>query len=262
MCNFMKRLISTVSLFISLSCLGQKAEFFKKFNFDKSYSVIGIGPHWATKGDTYKRFSFFVDKLEDLNNLKKEWVFKQKSEVIAQQNHFSVYILKDKKIVGDGVINPSFSNIRADEGWYYFDTALLEEVAKKHFLNYTVHEDTFSTTQTYFSFYAKIKEDSSFLFLFPPDLEFEGSFRVSVRKTDELSSPKAAIEELERKFNLLTTKDKYHTTYVLDEYNLKNQNQWTLTVQADKLLFDKFNDDIFIKDKWARLVLLQTEIIE
>ena len=121
----MTRLISTLSLFISLSCFGQTSEFFKRFNFDKSYSVIGIGSYWATKGDSYNRFSFVVNNLEDLSDLKKKWIFKKKSEVIARQNHFTVFILKDKKIVGAGVINPSYNNIRTDDGWYYFDTSLL-----------------------------------------------------------------------------------------------------------------------------------------
>jgi hypothetical protein len=93
--NIMRPVFSIILAVFCLSVFGQKAEVFKKYLFNSTYSIAGVGPTWIKSGDDYKRFAFKVDKLEELDAIKKLWVFDRLAASAVQQNSFQVFVIKD-----------------------------------------------------------------------------------------------------------------------------------------------------------------------
>jgi len=245
----------TILFFISplLSC-SQDIQYYKDYKFDNSYTVIGIGPHWSKDKTIYRQFQFIVDNPTDLNKLKKEWVFNKEVENVDEQDNFNLYVIKNKKMVFWGSINPSIPNIRYNGKCYYFDTMLLSKLAHDHPLNYKRVNDTFPSIAAYKTYYDSAIKQKDFLFLYEPETKFEGNFTVTFDKTDLINSPKAASEILKKEFG--NTNEKSDISYSLDEYNKQNLGKkMRMTIDCNKSLFDKYSSSQYPKSDWHPAII-------
>jgi hypothetical protein len=248
-----------LTLLVGNSCLSQQSAFFKGFVFDSTYTVIGVGQQWRPSGGPMQRFEFIVDNKADLLHLQKDWVFKQPAEpMIVLNNLFNIYILKDKKLVSSGVINPSVPNIRTEDGWYVFDTTLLLKLHALSPLRYSKKDTVFQTAEALKLYHEKARSIPSFLFLTQPDLRYEGEFSVTVTTSKEIPTTKAAIDMVNKEFLKWVEKDKFHTVYVLDEFNTGQNQKLRLTVKAPKQLYDKFRNDAYEIGLWKPAVIKAT----
>src|SRR5579872_7389314 len=104
---------------------GQRVESFGGIDFDSSYTVIGIGQHHKAGDDSLPRFWFILDNPQDLLQLKKEWVFKNRPlHMYFETNDVDIFVIKDKRLVpSSAMIYPVQGLINTDRGWYDFDTA-------------------------------------------------------------------------------------------------------------------------------------------
>ncbi len=249
------------SLFVLLTLLcaevsfGQKSEFFKDFKFDSTYAVIGIGPHWKKSGDPLQRFWFIVNDSAGLDKLKKEWTFSTQVIGVQEENSFSIYITKNKKYISAGIINPTLSNIRTPDDWYEFDTTLLISLHQSNPLKYHTQKIIFKTAGEYEKYLDSAIKQPAFLFHYGPNFTFQGQFTITIDKTNKIPHPKGASEYLEKKFRKIVSKDKFHITYALDDYNLNHPDKMRMTIECSKLLFDSYKNEKFEIGQWQPLII-------
>ena len=168
-------------------------------------------------------------------------VYNEEVKNMIELNSFKIIILKGNNIIQHWEINPAYSSIRIDGVSYKFDTKLLDELSKKYPLDYDFYEKEFQNIDEYSQFSANLNDDKNFLFAYEPDFEFEGTFEIEFPKNDQFKSPKTISGFLNPKLQSILNEDKYKLTYIADNYNLNNRNQFTMTIEGSKELYDKIN---------------------
>jgi len=231
------------TLFILLySCLNlaQSKPFLDKIVIDGSTKIIGMYPQYD-KSAKYKKFNFYIDDQNIIKSLVNKLVYTKEVENMIERNAFVIWILNGNNIIKDWEINPAYSSIRIDGVSYTFDIKLLDELAKKNPLDYDFYEKEFQNNDEYTQYLANLKDDKKFLFAYEPDFEFEGNFEIEFPKNDQFQSPKTISGFLNPKLQSIVNEGKYKLTYIADNYNLNNRNQFTMTIEGSKELYDKIN---------------------
>lgn len=236
---------------VTSQVLGQEVECFKKFNFDNTYAVIGVGPMSPKDGDSLEKYWFVLDNVEDLNQLKTDWVFREKARNLLEANSFHVYITKNKKIINAAgcIINPTFNNICVAGEWREFDLAMLRRLHKKHSLHYVTETKTFRTVTEWESYRDSARKERPFLFFIEPNLRYEGQFKVTADKTDKWPNPAVVIGQLKKDFRILDT-SRVNVEYSLSEYNVKHPEKMQIDVYSSRELFDRYRSDSFHVGPW------------
>lgn len=245
--------ITTLLFLTGIEAFSQTAKPFEKYSLDSSYSVIGFSP-----SGSFKRFNFILSRPEDLNQLKKDWIFKAKAKPLFRENYFDVFIIKDKKIVSSFLINPSYNNICVDGNWYQFNSSLLEELHKKAPLYHHKVEKIFATEEQYRLHNDSAKRQASFLFLSEPNnLKYEGKFYITYTRSNSIKDFKIATSVLNKELLKIATKDKFRAGYELSDYNINNPSKFQVTVEGAKALYDRLNGD-YEKGPWTDRVIKAT----
>ncbi|HTB99796.1 MAG TPA: hypothetical protein VK705_03870 [Ferruginibacter sp.] len=254
----MKHILTAVIVFLSFCSYGQKIAILKSYKLDSSYSLVGLNPGYE-KGTLYKNFCFIIDQPSDLLKTQKEWVFEKKLNGVFDMNGFSIYLVKNKSIVNTWVVSPSYNDIATNASSFVFDTTILTDLAMSSPLLYRSRIDTFRSIDDFKAFKMRSKLDSSFIFLFKPDIDYEGSFQVKIKKTTQINSPKKATEKLDKLLNAID-KNGYDISYELSAENINDPSQITLTIESKKYLYDNFSDQNFIKGSWVPTSIVVTSI--
>jgi hypothetical protein len=253
----MKHILTAVIVFLSLCSYGQRIAILKSYKLDSSYSLVGLNPGYEN-GTLYKNFCFIIDQSSDLLKTQKEWVFEKKLNGEVDMNGFSIYLVKNKSIVNTWVVSPLSGDIANNDNYFVFDTTVLTNLAISNPLLYRSRIDTFKSIDDLKQFKIKSKQDSSFIFLFKPNIDYEGTFQVNVKKTLQINSPNVAIKKLDKLLDAID-KDGYDVSESSTE-NINDPGQITLTIESKKYLFDNFSDQNFIKGSWVPTSIVVTSI--
>jgi hypothetical protein len=240
------------TLFILLySCFifAQSKSLLDKIVIDGSTKIIGMYPQYD-KSATYKTFNFYIDDANVIKSLVNKLVYTDEGKNIIERNDFEIKILQGNNIIQHWAISPAYSTIRIDGVSYKFDIKLLEELSKKYPFDYKFYEKEFSNSNEYNTYLTELKKDENFLFDYEPDFEFEGKFQIEFPKNSQFTSPKAISVFLEPKILAIVNKDQYNLTYIVDEYNRNNRNQFTMTIEGSKDIYEKLQIDNLSQKNW------------
>lgn len=237
---------------VPFSTFGQSNQYFEEIDFDSSYLVIGTGPYPQTGVDKYERFEFIIRSKEDFDKIKKLWVFNKRVQAIIQRNLFFIEVIKDKQPIAGGAISPANSNIRFKEGWYYFDTLLLENLGRNNHLKYFVEKRSFADSLTFEKYYDSVKSMNALLYLVKPNYEYEGSFNIVIKKSRKIENAGDAISFLKSEFEKTSPGCKTQIVMFVDEFNrVNNKTAVRLNVSAKKVLYNKLKIDAYEIDEWV-----------
>lgn len=248
----MKNAFFLVFILMSLSnALAQNNKYFDDFELDSTYTVIGMGPYLMQNVDKYERFEFIINDKKNLNKLKDTWLIGNKVPPVIQRNLFSVTVIKDKRVVKSGVLNPANSNLRWKDGWYSFDTNYLADLGKKNHLNYTIEEKTVTDSLEYSKLYLSVKDNPLLLYVTKPSFSFEGKFTIILKYSSQLKSPADAISYLNEKFKPIQTGKTPSLGFLLDKFNMDNNNVlMRITIYSDHELYTKLEKKSYEISDW------------
>ncbi|WP_159477073.1 hypothetical protein [Chryseobacterium sp. 18068] len=122
--------IAIFSLIILSNCkkkLLQPISFFENYDLNSGKYKLEAYQVEGKIIDDYKKF--YIDDPEVLNKMKKQWVFKYKSEVMPCGFGYELHLIKDKKIIKKTLVNIDCEYM---EGWIYFPKEYLTD-HKNHF---------------------------------------------------------------------------------------------------------------------------------
>jgi hypothetical protein len=246
-------------LCIPFTTFSQSNQYFDGIDFDSSCIIIGTGPYLQTNVDKFERFEFVIRNKEEFNKIKKLWVFNKRAEPLIQRNLFIINVIKEKKAIGGGVISPSNSNIRFKDGWYYFDTILLQNIGRTNHLKYFVEKREFADSFSFEKYYDSVKTMTSLLYLTNPSFEYEGSFNIILKKSQKIQNASEAISFLKSEFEKIYPECKTQIVMILDDFNSTNyKTAIRLNVSSKKILFEKLNGGDYQIDEWKQSSFVST----
>ncbi|MBD3905268.1 hypothetical protein NAL32_07265 [Chryseobacterium sp. Ch-15] len=123
-------LITILSLTIVSNCnekLSQPISFFEDYDLTSGKYKLEI---YHVEGEIIDDFkNFYIDDPETLNKMKKQWIFKYKSEVMPCGFGYELHLIEDKKVIKKTLINIDCEYM---SGWVYFPKEYLTD-HKNHF---------------------------------------------------------------------------------------------------------------------------------
>lgn len=208
-------------------------------NFDEKTLLVGMASEYNTDS-TYHKYNFYIDNPTKLNNVKLnlEYGYEMQNKV-TDQNHFMIYAIKDRKIIDQWLVNPRLYNIFHNGVAYSFDADKLENVAKGNPLRYQVETLTFKNQKEYVKAKKELDRNQAIFLMYEPNFTYEGGFEVSIKKTDAIATSEQA-EQLVRDLIKTYYKKEVSVQYALNERNLMDRSQFTLSIAGPKTVFDKF----------------------
>ncbi|BEV04489.1 hypothetical protein [Chryseobacterium gambrini] len=255
------KLTFAIFLFAFSQIFSQKKLFegIKNENSD-SLKIIGMYYNWD-KNKVYEKYNFYITDKKTIDSLINNTYYNELTQNIFEQNNFSIIVTKNNKILDRWSVNPKFENINIKGQSHKFDISTLAKLAKKFPFKYNWYKQEFESRQDFDKFYSNKIKDENTLFIYEPNFVYEGSFEIQFPKSDTFIHPKAIDEYLRPKIEKIAKDEKFSISYILTEFNMKNRDQYTMTVSGSKSLFNKLNETQGKKGNWTP-TKLEAQIFE
>lgn len=255
------KLIFVISLFIFSQLFSQTKLFesIKNENID-SLKIIGMYYNWD-KNKTYEKYNFYITDKEIIDSLINNTYYYEPTKNIIEQNNFSIIVTKNNQILDRWSVNPKFENISIKGQCHKFDILTLDKLAKKYPFKYNWYKQEFKNKEEFEKFYDKKIIDKNTLFIYKPNFVYEGSFEIQFPKDETFQNPKAIDEYLRPKIEKISKDEKFSISYALTEFNMKNRDQYTMTISGSKNIFSKLKEKKGTKGSWTP-TKLEAQIFE
>lgn len=246
----MKYLIIISALFCSLqNILAQDSLLFQKYEFDKSYKIIGLCYSNDMKVDL-KDLSFYISDLTQLNKLKTLIKYGKPARMAVEEDKvLYINIVKGKEIQKDEIyINPTYSTISIEDKYYEFDMSQLRSLNKQFPVSYTYNDTTFKSEDEFKKYILIISANKNLLCYQDITREFGGICNVYINRSVKCKTGEQAIAILKRKLVHLGFNDK---DFLIEEVFLrKESDKFMLALRATKDKYDKLTGDGIKKTEW------------
>lgn len=259
----MKKIILLAILIINQNIYSQnKLLKSDKLTTTDSVKIIGMYPKWD-KNKTYEKYNFLItdknvvdsiiESVEYGDNTKNEW----------EQNTFNIILTKANKEFSRVSISPALHNAHTNGKSYKFDVSILEKLSKKYPLTYKWYEKEFKTEEEFNTFNAEVLKQEKTLYISNPTFLYEGSFELQYQKNETFPHPKAINDYLKPQIEEIVNGKEFSISYKANEFNLKNRDQYTMTINGPYTLFKNLKDKNSKKGEWipAKFIAVIYEII-
>jgi len=220
-----------------------------KVTFDSKTVLVGMANDYNTD-KTYDQYNFFLDDASKIENIKLNLEYGYElNEKVTDSNHFMIYAIKDRKIIDQWLVNPKLYNVFHNGIAYSFDADKLQAIAEKHPLKFEVENKQYKNQKEFIKAKKELEKDTSIFLMYEPEFNYEGSFEISLKRTDEISDAQKAEEYL-RNIASKITKKKVLISYALSEKNIMDPSQFTMIVAGDESIYSKFKVDDATISEW------------
>ena len=243
-----KKLLLVFTLFASMISFAQQV-IIDKLNLDDNSILVGLASDYNTD-KSFDKYNFIIDNPSKLKDIKLN--FEHGYELdnkVTDENHFMIYVIKDRKIIDQWLVNPKLYNVFYNGIAYSFDADKLEEIAAKYPLKVAYERQSFKNEKEYKKVKKELDKDDSILIMYEPSFVFEGDFEVSLPKDETITSVEKAEEYINNLVKALTKKE-YSVSYALNEKNLMDRSQFTIVVSGPKAVYDKIKLEKGEKGEW------------
>jgi len=226
-------------LLLSFVGLSQAQSILDSVKINEKTRLIGMYAQYD-KSKTYEYLNFFIDDKNIIESLKSKLIRGKIVENRIEQNDFKVIVLNGNEEVENWMLSPMNSNILINGIYYEFNSEKLKDLAKKYPLEYTFYEKNFSSKNEYEEYKTKMCKDKNFLFAYEPFFEYEGTFEITFPKNSEFESPKMIDDYLRPELNkIVKEENQFNISYELDERNLKNRDEYIMTIECHKEIYER-----------------------
>lgn len=247
----MKKTILIIVLALSQSIYSQnKLLKSDKLTTTDSVKIIGMYPKWD-KNKTYEKYNFIITEKKVIDSLIESVEYGDNTENEWERNNFTIILTKANKELDRVSISPALSNAHVKGKSYKFNISVLEKLSKKYPLTYKWYEKEFKTEQEFNKFNTEILKQEKTLYVSKPTFIYEGSFELQFPKNEIFSSPKAINDYLKPKIEKIVNGKEHSISYIANEFNLKNRDQYTMTINGPYNLFKELKDKNSKKGEWT-----------
>lgn len=247
-----KQILLTATVVLANFATAQVTSMINDKNVDASTKVYGMAP-LSDETKAYEKFNFMLENAAAIQLGKPilEYGY-QSSTFQAQDNGVMIYMVKDKKIVDQWLVNPAFYNVFHDGIPYSYDTDKLAVLADKYPLIYKEEKRQYKTEKEYQKQRPALFADPYNLIITEPDFTYEGYFDVQFPQNEQFKNSEAAIAYLKPVVEKLTKK-KFDINYTITEKNILDRTQFTITVAGEENIYKKIKLDNLQKGDWQSL---------
>jgi hypothetical protein len=249
----MNKLLFVIFSTISLTTFAQELLIFDALKIDANTKLIGRYPQYDNQ-KIYKSLNFII---EDSVKIKKAITALALGNEVAnaiQDPNFSIGVVQDFNEVKYWIVNPNLKNIMSNGHSYQFDINKIKELAILYPFEYKFDKIAFTSKIEYEKYLDIQKRDTTFLFSYSPQFKYEGSFEIQFPNNNKFSSPKSINDYLKPYIEKIVPKNDYEIMYFLSKKNLKDQNQFTMTISGSKKLFNELQLDKLKNENWNNTV--------
>jgi hypothetical protein len=246
----MKTFLFSFFCIISYTLIAQEKYIFDTSKIDNTTKLIGRYPQYD-EYKTYKEFNFFISDPETIKAVIMKIPLGKEGENEIQDPDFKISIVQNFDEVKTWTVNPKLNSVMSNGHTYKFNVSQLKELAKKYPFDYRFNKLTFNNKSEYEQYLEKQKTDSLFLFDYAPQFKYEGSFEIQFPRNNKYSSPKAISDYLTPMIEKIVSKNEYRISYILNDKNLNDQTQFTMTITGSKRLFNELQLDDLKKENWS-----------
>lgn len=254
----MKKTILFIILAFSQNIHSQNKilKFDKLINTD-SVKIIGMYPKWD-KNKIYKKYNFLITDKKVIDSLIESVEYGDTTKNEWEQNNFTILLTRANKEFYRISISPALHNVHMKGKSYKFDVSILGKLAKKYPLTYKWYEQEFKNEQEFNKFNTEILKQEKTLYVSKPTFLYEGSFELQFPKNETFSSPRAIDHYLRPQIEKLVNGKEFSISYVANEFNLKNRDQYTMTIDGPYILFRELKDKNSKKGEWIPAKFIAT----
>ncbi|MCF2218858.1 hypothetical protein H9Q08_06050 [Chryseobacterium sp. PS-8] len=246
----MKKIILLVILAINQNIYSQnKLLKSDKLTTTDSVKIIGMYPKWD-KNKTYEKYNFLITDKKVVDSLIESVEYGDNTKNEWEQNTFSIILTKGNKEVRRVSISPALHHAHTNGESYKFDVSILEKLAQKYPLRYKWYEKEFKDEQQFNQFNSEILKQEKTLYVSKPTFIYEGSFELQFPKNEKFLHPKAIDDYLRPQIEKIVNGKKFSISYIANEFNLKNKDQYTMTINGPYTLFKDLKDKNSKKGEW------------
>jgi hypothetical protein len=245
--------MTAMMIMLSNLVLGQ-GNLFDTLKVDRTTKIIGRYPQYD-KTKTFKKYNFIIEdstKIEDfIRNIK----LGDEIENSAEEPNFRLTVIKNFGEIGTWTISPNLKSAMTHDGHTYkFDFKQIGRLNKTYPFDYWYDVKTFDNKKEYEEYLTLQKKNVNFVFDYGPEFKYEGSFQIEFPKNSKFPHPKAVSEFLTPYIEKIEKKEDYSLRYELNEKNMKNHDQYTMTIMGSKKLFDQLKLDNLKNENWKPTV--------
>lgn len=249
----MKRLFLILTLVYSLPLCAQDNLMFDTSKIDATSKLIGRYPQYD-KQQTYKYLNFIIDDPTTIKQVVATLTLGKEGKNTIQDPDFRITLVQNFDEVKSWVVNPNLNSVMYDGHTYAFDINKIKELAAKYPFDYKYDKIPFKSKDDYEKYLNIQKENTNFLFDYAPQFEYEGSFDIQFPRNQKFSSPKAISDFLTPLIEKIVSKDEYRVSYILNEKNMKDQTQFTMTITGSKKLYETLHLENLKKEEWQTTI--------
>ncbi len=248
-----KKLLVLFLTLIALSAKGQTNSLFEGIAFTDSMKLAVMHSH-TDQDDTYISYDLIIDSKQVFDSVAPLFTYGEEVANFVDEAEPTINLITGKKTIKSWSINPKNSSVRIKGKSYQFDTEKIKDLASNYPLEYTTEKKAFKSLKEFEDFKSSIQNDDLFLFMYEPNFKYEGSFQVRYKKSNKFRSPQDVSQHLKASLTEITEEDNFRIFYMFNDYNRKNRNQFTMTVESSRDLYDEFSDRKSKKLDWEDTV--------
>lgn len=248
------KLFTTIFLVCLTNQVFSQKELFDTLKIDSTTKIIGRYPQYD-KNKTYEMYNFIIEDSTKIVDFIKNLKLGTEVENSTEDPSFELTIVKNHDEIGSWTINPTLKSAMTHDGHTYkFDLTQIAELNKIYPFKYSFEVKIFNKKSEYEAYLATQKSNKNFLFDYRPLFKYEGSFEIEFHNNSKFNSPKAISDFLTPYIEKIVSKDEYTLGYELNDKNMNDRNQYTMTIQGPKKLFEKLKVDKFKNKNWQLTV--------
>lgn len=242
-----------VTLFFSFTLSAQSNLLFDTSKIDATTKLIGRYPQYD-KEKTYKYLNFIIEDPATIKKVLATLTLGDEGQNTIQDPDFRIALVQDYDEVKSWTINPALNSAMYNGHTYAFNIDKIKELAKTYPFDYTFDKVPFESKAEYVNYLNAEKEKKNFLFDYAPSFKYDGSFEVQFPRNKKFSSPKAISDYLTPLIEKIVANGEYRISYILNEKNLKDQTQFTMTITGPEKLYETLQLQELKKQEWTPTV--------
>ncbi|NOT90993.1 hypothetical protein [Ferruginibacter sp.] len=241
--------------------LAQTKPIFEKFNFDSSYTIIGVCSQLDKKKE-YQKWSFIINDTSKLRLVQQTITCGKKIELLTlDDNDLEIYVTKDKEVLETYYVSPKYNYVNyyptdTTPGIFQFDISQLIQLADLNPIKSKYQNISFKTLEDLNKFLASNKKNKKLLSYEDVSEEQNGNFTISIRKSKDIQKFKDGWFIIEKELNRYTSNKKEYQI----SFNLTKSTDSTFLYQINtsKTIYKKFNLIGFQKSSWTANLIEMT----
>lgn len=249
----MKAILFFLLLANSIWATAQEKYIFDTSKVDATIKIIGRYPQYD-KQKSYKKFNFIITDPETIKTVIMRMPLGKEGLNETEDPDFMISIIQKFDEVKTWTVNPTLQSVMSNGHTYAFDVSILKELSQKYPFDYRFDKIPFNSKSDYEEYLEKQMTNATFLFDYGPQFSYEGSFDIQFPRNNRFSSPKAISDYLTPIIEKIVAEDEYRLGYILNEKNMNDQTQYTMTISGSKKLYEQLQIDNLKNENWKKTV--------